>query len=260
MAEAAGLYFEEHGPSDAPPLLLSSGLGGSASYWAPNIPALAGHFRVIAYDHRGTGRSDRALPQQVSLADLGRDMLALIEALGLPQAHIVGHAIGGMAALEAARAAPARIGRIGVINGWASLDPQTERCFDVRLTLLRQAGPAAYLEAQPLFLFPPQWLSDHDAEVRAESALHLAHWPGDEAVEKRIAAACAFDCSDWAGEVTAPVLLACAADDLLVPAANSARLANLLPNTQVAARLWGGHALNITDPAIMNAVATFLRS
>jgi aminoacrylate hydrolase len=258
LADADGLYYEEHG--EGPPLILSSGLGGSAGYWAPNIAALAQQFRVIAYDHRGTGRSDRALPEKVSLADLGRDIAALIEALDLESAHVLGHAIGGMAALEAARVAPGRIGRIAIVNGWASLDPQTARCFDVRLTLLRHAGAAAYLDAQPLFLFPPQWLSDHDAELRADSALHLANWPGDAAVEKRIAAARAFDCRSWAHEVTSPVLLACAADDLLVPAANTPRLADLLPDAQVAARLWGGHALNITDPAIINAVTAFFRS
>ena len=103
MAEAAGLYYETHGAPDAPPLILSSGLGGSASYWTPNIPALAEHFHVVAYDHRGTGRSDRVLPDMVSLADLGGDLLALMDSLGLAKASLMGHAIGGMAALEAAR-------------------------------------------------------------------------------------------------------------------------------------------------------------
>lgn len=60
MAEAAGLYYEEHG--SGPPLILSAGLGGSGNYWLPNLPALAERYRVILYDHRGTGRSDRALP------------------------------------------------------------------------------------------------------------------------------------------------------------------------------------------------------
>ncbi|MFS0736690.1 pyrimidine utilization protein D [Sphingomonas sp. 1P06PA] len=261
MPRAEGLHYEEQGPADGPPLILSSGLGGSASYWTPNLSALAERFRVITYDHRGTGRSDRNLPAAVSLADLGNDMLMLADALRLETVAICGHAIGGMAALEAVRAAPDRIDQVVVINGWASLDPQTNRCFDVRLTLLRKAGAAAYLEAQPLFLFPPDWLSDHDAQLRAESAHHLASWPGDAVVEKRVAAARAFDCRDWADTVAADVLLYAARDDLLVPCVNSTRLQALLPNARSVQRSWGGHAVNVTDPdAVNRGILDFLRS
>ncbi|WP_295634043.1 pyrimidine utilization protein D [Novosphingobium sp.] len=261
MPEAAGLYYEEHGPPDAPPLILSSGLGGSAGYWAPNLPGLAEHFRVIAYDHRGTGRSDRASPEGLTLADLGADILALMGALDVGSAAIVGHAIGGMAALEAARAAPARVNRTVVINGWASLDPQTARCFDVRLTLLRKAGAAAYLEAQPLFLFPPDWLSGHDAVLRAEAAQHLANWPGDLTMERRVAAARAFDCRAWAGSIEVPTLLVCATDDLLVPSFNSTSLQSLLPHARSIVRPWGAHAVNVTDAAAVTSdILDFLRS
>lgn len=252
MPEAAGLYYEEHGRPDAQPLILSSGLGGSAAYWRPNIAALAGHFRVIAYDHRGTGRSDRALPEVVTLGDLGADMLALIDALKITRASMIGHAIGGMAALEAARMAPERVDRIVVINGWARLDPQTARCFDVRLSILRHAGPRAYLEAQPLFLFPPDWLSDHDADLREETEHHLAHWPGDAVMEKRIAAARAFDASRWLDAVGSRVFVVSASDDLLVPWRNSAGLAAALPHALHRHVDWGGHALNVTASELFN--------
>jgi aminoacrylate hydrolase len=262
LPEAAGLYYKEHGDPNTPPLILSSGLGGSANYWAPNIAALADRFRVIAYDHRGTGRSDRTCPEGLMLADLGADMLGLMDALGIESAAIVGHAIGGMAGLEAARAAPARVRRIVIINGWASLDPQTARCFDVRLTLLRKAGPAAYLEAQPLFLYPGDWLSEHDAALREEAVHQLAGWPGDTTMERRIAAARAFDCLDWAGEIEVPVLLVCASDDLLVPSFNSTRLQDLLiPHARGVEVVSGGHACNVTDPATFNRIVLdFLRS
>lgn len=246
MPGGADLYYEEHGRSDAPPLILSSGLGGSAAYWRSNLAALSRHFRVIAYDHRGTGRSDRALPERVTLADLGADMLALMDRLGITRAAIMGHAIGGMAALEAARAAPDRVDRIVIINGWARLDPQTARCFDVRLALLRHAGARAYLEAQPLFLFPPDWLSEHDTALREESEHHLAHWPSDATMEKRIAAARSFDAAPWLAEIAAPVLAISAADDLLVPWRNSQALAQALPHAVHRHFDWGGHALNVT--------------
>ena len=256
MPHAAGLYYEEHGPPDAPPLLLSSGLGGSANYWKLNIPAFAERFRVIAYDHRGTGRSDRSLLDRLALGELGADMIALLDALGIERAHIIGHAIGGMAALEAARAAPARIDRVVVINGWAQLDPQTARCFEIRLALLRSAGVEAYLKAQPIFLFPPTYLSDHDGELAQEREHHLAHWPGDDVMEQRVAAAAAFDCTSWAHEISAPVLLVSAADDLLVPWTRSLDLQERLPASFGMQMVWGAHAVNVTVPDIFNRDVT----
>jgi aminoacrylate hydrolase len=259
--EAAGLYYEIHGDDDAPPLILSSGLGGSAGYWAPNIPALAERFRVIAYDHRGIGRSDRALPEAVTIGDLGADMLALMDALGIARAHLIGHAIGGLAALEAARAAPGRVDRVVVINGWATLDPLTARCFALRLMVLRAIGPRAYLGVQPLFLFPPTWLSEHDARIDAETEHHLAQWPGDATMEKRIAAARDFDCTGWAGNLAAPALLVSAADDLLVPWTNSQTLAALIPGAEHRNLHWGAHACNVTAPEDFNRIVVdFLRS
>jgi aminoacrylate hydrolase len=252
--EAAGLYYEVHGEAGAPPLIVSSGLGGSAAYWAPNIPALAKRFRVIAYDHRGTGRSDRALPETVTLADLGADILALMDTLGIARAALMGHAIGGMAALEAARAAPRRIARVVVVNGWAKLDPQTARCFATRLTLLRTGGPRAYLEAQPLFLFPPTWLSENDGRLFAETEHHIAQWPGDAALEKRVGAARTFNCTGWAGEIACPVLLLSAADDLLVPWTNSAALAELIAGAVHVNLPWGAHACNVTAPDEFNRI------
>lgn len=259
MPEVGGLYYETHGDAAAPPLILSSGLGGSAAYWAPNIPELAKRFRVVAYDHRGTGRSDRALPD-ASTGAMAHDVLALMDALGIENADLIGHALGGHVALELARIAPERAGRLVVINGWARLDPQTARCFEVRLALLRTAGARAYLHAQPLFLFPATWLSEHDALLRAELETQLAQWPGDDTMEARVAAASAFDASAWLDRLTSRVLLVCAEDDLLVPWTCSTKMAQLIGDGADVVRFaQGGHACNVTQAERFNrTVADFL--
>ncbi len=252
MAEAAGLYYETHGPEDAPPLILSSGLGGSAQYWAPNIAALSARHRVIAYDHRGTGRSDRALPETVTVDDLARDLLALMDALDLPRATIVGHAAGGVAGLALALLAPDRIDKLVVVNGWASPDPHFLRCFAARLALLRNSGPEAYLRAQPLFLYPPNWISANDALLEAELPEQLAHFPGAATMEKRIAALGRFDIADRLRDIHRPVLVVVSDDDMLVPSNAGVALANGLPIAGFCRAEHGGHAVNVVDPDAFN--------
>ena len=261
MPHAAGLYYEEHGPADAPPLILSSGLGGSAGYWAPNVPALAEHFRVIAYDHRGTGRSDRALPEVVTVEDMADDVLALMDALEIGQAGMVGHAAGGVAGLALARKAPERLDRLVVVNGWAEADPHFLRCFEVRLALLRHAGVEAFLRAQPIFLYPAEWISAHSAALDAELPHQLAAFPGTTTMEKRIASLAAFDATPWIGTLTCSALAISARDDMLVPWTCSAALGEANPHIRPASMAWGGHACNVTDPATFDRlVLDYLRS
>lgn len=245
-----GLHWEEHG--SGPPLILSAGLGGSGNYWLPNLPALVEHHRVILYDHRGTGHSDRALPERVTVEQMGDDILALIAGLELESATIIGHAAGAAAGLAAALAAPGRVDRLVLVNGWSAPDPHFLRCFEARLALLRNSGPRAYLRAQPLFLYPANWISEHAERFAAEDEIHLAHFAGAEAYEKRIAALAAFDVDARLGEITAPTLALAAADDMLVPSNCSKRLAEGIAGARLATMQWGGHACNVTDPDTFN--------
>ena len=123
MASVAGLYYEEHGPPDAPPLILSSGLGGSGAYWTPNLEALAASHRVILYDHRGTGRSERTLPERLSVGDMAGDLLALMNGLGIARASLMGHAAGACIALAVALDAPERV----ETSSWSTVSPGPTR-------------------------------------------------------------------------------------------------------------------------------------
>lgn len=251
MADAAGLHYERIGPRGGAPLILSSGLGGSASYWRPNIAALAERHDVIAYDHRGTGRSSREVPGVLTIETMGDDIAALMDALGIERATVIGHAIGGMAGLALALARPTQIERLVIVNGWARLDPYTARCFDTRLALLRSAGPRAYLRAQPIFLYPPQWISDHDEAMELEVEAQLAHLPAPDMIERRIAAARRFNAADRLHALAVPTLLVASDDDALVPPSCSERLKVAAGGSdgdrvQLARMAHGGHACTVT--------------
>ncbi len=112
---------------------MSAGLGGLGAYWRPQIAALAEAHQVILYDHRGTGDSACDLPSPYSATDLADDMLRILDGLDIQSAHIVGHAAGGIAGLELARAQPDRVKSLTVVNSWARADPWFKRCFEIRI-------------------------------------------------------------------------------------------------------------------------------
>jgi aminoacrylate hydrolase len=262
MPVADGLYYETHGPVDAPPLILSSGLGGSASYWAPNLPALAERHRVILYDHRGTGRSDRTLSAP-HLPDAGmtHDLKTLMDRLGIASAHVVGHAAGAMIGMRLAGEWPERVRSLVLVNGWAALDPHFARCFDVRLAILRDSGVRAYVHAQPLFLYPANWIALRAAQIDEEEDAHVAQFPDPAVVERRIAALRHFDYRAELSRLRVATLVVTAEDDMLVPSDCGRRLAAMIPGARLATMAWGGHACNVTDPASFDAlVLDFLGS
>jgi aminoacrylate hydrolase len=256
-----GLYFEEHGPAGAPPVILSAGLGGTGAYWRPNLAALAAEHRVILYDHRGTGRSDRALPSGLQVEDMADDVVALMDGLGLERAHFIGHAAGGLIGLTLAWRTPERIASLVAVNAWTRLDPHFARCFEARLALLRDTGPRAYLRAQPIFIYPAAWSSQHRNALDAELEDQLAHFQGGDNLEKRVAALQAFYLDDRLGEIHTPILAVAAKDDVLVPWTCTPAYADRIASATTRLMGWGGHACNVTDPDAFNRlVLNFLRS
>jgi aminoacrylate hydrolase len=248
-----GLYYEVHpGPAGAQTVILSAGLGGSGSFWAPQMAALTAAYTVVLYDHRGTNRSVRALTDPHSVDAMADDMVSVMDAAGLGAAHIVGHAAGGNAGLSLALRYPDRVGKLVVVNGWAAPDPHIRRCFETRIHLLKDSGPSAYLHAQPLFLFPATWISQSTARLDAEEAHHLAAFPGEEIMLARIAALLAFDIARRLDEIVCPVLVSASTDDMLVPVSCSRELAQGLPNATLDVVPWGGHGFTVTAPEAFN--------
>lgn len=236
----------------APTILLSAGLGGLGGYWKPQLAALGEQYRVVIYDHRGTGMNWEELPTQYAIADMADDVLDVLDRAGVQRCHFVGHALGGLVGIDLALRAAGRLSSLVLVNAWAKVDAHTRRCFDARTALLKYGGPEAYLRAQPIFLYPAPWLSCHAERVAREEAEGVRHFQGSNNLHARLGALLAFDAEARLGEIQVPTLVAAARDDVLVPYTRSEDLARAIPASRLALSSEGGHAHSVTDPERFN--------
>ncbi|MBI5895033.1 MAG: alpha/beta hydrolase [Desulfobacterales bacterium] len=101
-----------------PDVVLIHGMGGNISFWHANkaLAALKSNFRVTVYDMRGHGYSDFVNHGYTS-RDLSEDLGALLEAIGVEGAYLVGHSLGGLVALHTAYLYPERVAGIIMAEG-----------------------------------------------------------------------------------------------------------------------------------------------
>ena len=130
-------HYEIDGSDKAPCLILSNALGTSLELWAPQLPVLADHFKLLRYDGRGHGRSSIA-SGACTVAKFGEDVIALMDHAGIMRAHFCGIALGGMVGLWLAGHHPTRIDRLIVSNTSALVGPAAS--WDARIQQVRSEG------------------------------------------------------------------------------------------------------------------------
>lgn len=96
------------------PVVLLHGLGGSHDDWRLQLHEFAAHYRVIVPDLRGFGASERREP--FTIQQHARDVIALLAALRIGRAHVVGLSMGGAIAIEMTLGAPERVGALVLVN------------------------------------------------------------------------------------------------------------------------------------------------
>lgn len=250
------MYFEVHGLTtpNAPTLVLSSGLGGSAQFWQPQLADLVENHRVIVYDQLGTNRSPATLPSDYRIAHMAEELIKLLDTLNVTQSHFIGHALGGLVGLELAMAQPERLSSLVLINTWSSPNPHTLRCFNIRKAILDSGRKGIYLQMQGLLLYPPDWIVANQDKLAKEEAHHLANFPDQNNLLARIQALSVFDIDAHLSDIHTPTIAIANKDDMLVPWQRSQILVEHMPNASLTTLEYGGHACSITVPSVFNRI------
>ena len=128
------IHVEIEGPENKPVLMLSNSLGTTLKMWEPQVAALTEHFRLVRYDRRGHGQSGvPAGPYNMEM--LGRDVLAILDGLGIEKVNWCGLSMGGMVGMWLGANAPQRINKLILSNTsayMAAKDVWNDRIRQVR--------------------------------------------------------------------------------------------------------------------------------
>lgn len=230
VPNGVSLQVSEYGSGE--PLVLVCGTTQSHRLWAPLLPALSAHYRVITYDHRGIGDSTRG-DGPISMATLADDLAALLAELGIDRTHVLGWSLGSTVAQELVLNHPQCVASLALVGTWGRTDVYQASVFtglghpwrtghrDVALAALgiafspellnSETFPAMMEQLGPLF---PSSLS--------QMATAAEQWDADVA----------HDALDRLEQITVPALVIAAESDLLTPAARGRAVADRIPGSR----------------------------
>lgn len=228
------------------PVLLVAGLGGRGVFWNAQVPALARHFKVITHDHRGTGASSRS-PIIYSAEQMAEDVIALMDALEIERAHVVGHSTGGAIGQFLALRNPERVNRLVMSACWAGPTELFIETFRLRRQVLINLGPQAYYFLGSLLASPAKWLSPRFDSLAGHVGDRMNDFPGLEIELSRVAAVMSHDLRNELGDIPHECLVIGAEDDQLTACGMQREVAERIPGARLELLPHGGHFFPITE-------------
>ncbi len=251
------LYHEQHGSGE--PLLLIMGWGANAATWQPQIPGLAQHYRVIAFDNRGVGRSG-APEEPYSIALMAEDAAGLLDALHIRRAHVFGVSMGGMIAQELALRHPERVNTLvlGCTSAGGSAAAGVSRL---------RAEIDEFRDNDSGGLPDLDWLAEFMKRLWSDAALtrsgnHVQDFvlsfirfpPTPHGLRHQAAAVAAHDAYDRLPGLRHPTLIVAGTQDRLIDPLNSMILSERIPKSEFHAFPGLRHAFHLEEPDLVNSV------
>lgn len=236
---------------DGPCVMLVAGLGGRGQFWNRQVAALSPHFRVVTHDHRGTGVSSRSRIIY-SAEQMAEDVIALMDALKIERAHVVGHSTGGAIGQFLALHHADRVERLVVSASWAGPTELFLETFRLRRQVLLTQGPQAYYFLGSLLASPADVLLPDFQSLDQHLESRLADFPGLEIELSRLAAVMSHDLRNRLHDIKTPTLVIGADDDQLTPPGMQRELAERIPGARLQILSRGGHFYPINNAENFN--------
>ena len=245
------LYYEVHGAGK--PLVLISGLGYTLWQWHRMVPYLAERFKVIVFDNRGVGQSDKpAGPYTAQM--FAADTAGLLDALGIEKAVIVGHSMGGFVAQAMALDFPQRVEKLILCStnfGGPHHVPVTPEAMKVLSDVT--SDPLTRFKNGLAVSTAPGWAEENPQMIeewvkwRVANPIEPVHYQAQMMIGLGLMPeAAAFE--DKLPRLNVPTLILFGAHDKVVPPANADLLAHKIAGSQAVIFPDAGHFFPIEIP------------
>lgn len=248
--DAHRLHYRIDGPVDAPWLTFCNSLGTDLHMWDPQVAALSGRFRILRYDRRGHGHSS-APPGLYSVADLGADVLALWDHLGVARSHFCGLSIGGLTGQWLGVHAGTRLHTLTVAATAAKIG--TAESWETRIAQVHAQGLLPLREGTAERWFTPAFVAAQPAQVedilQRFVATSVAGYVGC------CHAVATADFRDQLAQIGVPTLAIAGDDDPVCPPADLQAIARGVAHGHAVA-VPGRHICNIESADAFTAALT----
>jgi 3-oxoadipate enol-lactonase len=235
------IYWDEQG--QGAPVLLIMGLGYASALWLRTRPVLAQRYRTVAFDNRGVGLSD-VPPGPYSIATMASDAAAVLDAAGVPSAHVFGVSMGGMIAQEFALQYPART-RSLILGCTSPGGPSAARAESKVADVLMARGMT--LEQAREAILPYIYDAATPRETIEQDVGLRQRWlPSLEGYMAQLQAILAWESYSRVAQITAPTLVIHGKSDALVPPGNGELIAGRIPGAKLVLLEHASH-LFLTD-------------
>lgn len=259
LAGEIELYYEEHGAGA--PLVLIPGFGTGLWIWFRQLPRFSKQFRTLAFDPRGISRSD-APDVPVTIRTIADDVAALLKALEIESAHILGASFGGFVAQEFALGYPQMTRSLTLcctsFGGPHHVPPSVETLQALAST--KGLNTEDRVRENLLLAFSPEFVEQNREEVEKVIKLRAQNFVPEYAYLHQLQAALDFNTEERVSEIHAPTLILTGDADTIVPMENSRNLAASIPNARLVIIKGGSHTFFIEQPLEFNrAVIEFVK-
>lgn len=252
------LHYESTGTGA--PVLLVMGLGMTATGWWRTVPVLAAAgLRVLTFDNRGVGRSDRA-PGPYTTAVMADDAVAVLDAAEEQRAHVYGISLGGMIAQEIALRNPDRVERL-VLGATTPGGVAAVPAGRSTLAFFQRRGQMPAEEAvwaSVPYNYSTRTRAQHGDRIAQDIQQRLRYPIEPEPYAAQLAAALGHDTYDRLVRIRAPTLVVHGQEDVMVPTDNGRLLANLIHEARLLELPGAAHLYPTDEPTADHEIAAFL--